>query len=38
MFEPAMPVPPVISTVPDVHESGMVITTLPMCLAWPRKR
>ena len=33
-----MPVPPVISTVPAAHASGMVSTTLPMWRAWLRCR
>ena len=33
-----MPVPPVISTVPDAHASGIVMTTLPMWRAWLRCR
>ena len=35
---PAMPVPPVISTVPAAHASGIVNTTLPMWRAWLRCR
>ena len=31
-----MPVPPVISTVPDAHASGVVMTILPMWRAWLR--
>ncbi|CAG6937453.1 hypothetical protein PICSAR240_04488 [Mycobacterium avium subsp. paratuberculosis] len=34
--EPAMPVPPVISTVPAESAPGTVMTTLPMWRAWLR--